>query len=346
METERVPEPSRFEKDEVLEGRGREIALEAMKEDKRIWMGRSSGVLEKVFVTRVLEDAAECCWLQPDGSAMTKQRLFTDIVRDQKEAVNQGLPEQSEVVDAYIFLKKLRENREEKQSRGWGRDRVEPLHVFDTDAGEFCQISDTISFREGGPEGIFPEETHRRDSPFVRVEVKRSEYEEREKPALALSPVRFVRDQIAYFMKVTRMPSYGQREAIEKYLQDARERELAEIVAQRREEWRFKDHIRKESGYENRITVGDVTLRLSYHKQNHAYYLTAWKERRAEDPEVDFEERYKDQFEIGVNYDWDLSKDGAVKAFEFAVAQIQAGKTVADAKEAIKKFIDPFDGRE
>ena len=99
----RETKPPRVETNETLEGRGREIALEAMKEDKRIWMRRSSGTMEKAFVINIFEDEAECCWIQPDGSVMYKRRLFSDIAKDQNEAATQKLLERSETEDAYFF---------------------------------------------------------------------------------------------------------------------------------------------------------------------------------------------------------------------------------------------------
>lgn len=339
-EFQATPESPRAERSEALEGRGQEIALEAMKEDKRIWMRRSSGAMEKAFVINIFEKEAECCWVQPDGSVMYKRRLFSDIAKDQNEATTQRLLERSEAEDAYFFSKNLRKSRSEKQERGIGRDRIEPLQYFDPEIADFREISDDFSMSSGGPGGIFLEEEFRSTSPFVTIRARRTEYEDREKPAVSLSPVQLMRDQLAYFKNVKRTHPLGKEKGLEEYLQETRGRELERVIAQTREEWRYKDVIRTQAGYAARVDLEDVTVGVSYYSGQHAYLLYAKRKSSPSLGDDEQERDYSGEFEVYVNRDLKLSRAEAKNAFDFAVAQLQAGKSVAECRKSVEEYIE------
>ena len=336
----RETKPPRVETNETLEGRGREIALEAMKEDKRIWMRRSSGTMEKAFVINIFEDEAECCWIQPDGSVMYKRRLFSDIAKDQNEAATQKLLERSETEDAYFFSVNLRKSRSEKRERGIGRDRIEPLQYFDPEIAEFREISDDFSLSSMGPGGMFLEKESRSTSPFITITTGRTEYEDREKPSVSLSPVQLMRDQLAYFKNVQRTHPLGKEKGLEEYLQETRGRELERVIAQTREEWKYKDVIRNQAGYAARADLEDVTVGVSYHSGEHAYLLYAQRKGSPSWDDNEQERDYSGEFEIYVNRDLKLSKAGAKNAFDFVVAQLQAGKSVAECKKSVEEYIE------
>lgn len=318
--------------------RGKEIAQEALKEEKRIWMRRTGGALEQVFVVGVHENSVECCWVQPDGSVMVKDRSFSQIAEDDVAAGEEGVVARSEGVAAYELFRNLRAARKEKAERGAGYNRIEPLHIFNPDTGEFHQIRDDVRMSQVGSSDFSPKDVEDGESPFERVDVRMAAYEDREK-SISTTPIQLMRDQMAYFLNIKRHNPKGQ-EGIEEYIRKTRERELANMIARRREEWEFKDIMRKEGGYDDRATVGDATVRVFFEPRNHGYLLIGWKEKSAGTRAGWDEDAPRDEFEMYVNTDWNLSKDGAKKAFEFAVAQLKIGKSVADTGVALEKYIE------
>lgn len=330
-----APKPKRIhpESSAEQEGRGREIALEAMKEDKRIWMRRSDGALAQVFVNNIDDDAAKCCWVQPDGSVMTKERSFAQIAQDQIAALEERAVARSESVDAHALVKNLYNAREEKRKKGPDRDRIEPLHVFDSEAGHFFQVSDDIRLGGGGSGDFTPKDINEGEDPFEKVTVSISDPEGRGDRTIKVTPTQFMRDQLAYFRNVTRKHPLGEQEGIEEHVRKTRRLEAQNEDAQRQQRWDFADILRRESGYRQTAVINGIELGVGYFPRERRYELHMDHEDKGRRDKGYFHEY------IIINEDWGLSKKGAESVFLFAKAQLEAGEDLANVLKKVGAFV-------
>lgn len=336
-ETERAPEPIRVGVGEGQKDRGREIASEAMKGDKRIWMRRSSGALEQVFVIGVDDEDAECCWVQSDGAVLVKHRSLAEVAQDQDAAAAEGVAGQSERADAYKFVWNLRNARQEKMSRGSGRDRVEPLHVFDGKTRKFVQINTDHGgtvMSSGAPEDFTPKNLGPGENPFEKVMVEISDPESHEDRAIWVTPTQFMRDQIAYFLNEKRRHPLGKEEGMKEYIRKARELAAKDEDEQHQQQQEFSDIIKRESGYSQRATVRDLYVSVAYIKHDRSYemYMNYADGSRKKTPEF-----YRP--DLRINEDWGLSKKDAESVFLFAKAQLDAGEDLVSAYRKVEAFV-------
>ena len=326
--------PHGEQKIEAQEGRGREIAMEAMKEDKRIWMRRSGGKLEQVFVIDIFEDDAQCrcCWVQPDGSVLAKRRSFTEIVQDQAAAETEGEGARSEAADAYALVENLRHAREEKGKMGVGRNRIEPLHIFDTKTGKFFQIEDDIDLNMRWSGDVPTKDFDDPEDPFLKMQVKLSDPESYDRRTIDATPMQFVRDQIWCFRNEHRR-SPEKEEGIEDHIRRTRKLEALNDDAQRKRRWDFEDIIRKESTYSGKAAVNGIYVSVAYIKKDRMYELYM----DYDDESKRTPESYHEN--VRINDDWDLSKKDAESVFLFAKAQLEAGEDLANVFKKAEAFV-------
>lgn len=316
---------------ESQEDRGREIALEAMRDDKRIWMRRSSGALEQVYIIGIDEKDAMCCWVQPDGSTAHKPRSFLDIVQDQAAAKTERRKGESEEADAYALVENFNRARRERV-RIFGRDRLEPVYVFDVEKERFCEIYDEISLSKGWTGAFVEKKCKNFESPFVWVQVCLADSREHNR-VRHVTPTQFMRDQVAYFQHEKRRRWLREEDRIEEYVQKTRQLQDRNKDAQQQQRLEFEDILQRESGYQGSAKVGDAFLSVAYNDITRSYELFMDDEGENK-PIPELQDRI-----VFINKDWELSKKDAESTFLFAKSQLEAGEDLVSVFKKVETFV-------